>query len=82
MFYLIKIAMVKKDVGQCAGDIYALLSQKGRMTLRKIGEITNKKESLIFLSLGWLLRENKITVSSEGGEMYYELENVLSEMYY
>lgn len=80
--FLIKEAMIKEDVGLHAGDIYTLLSQKGRMTLRKIGELTNQKESAIFLSLGWLLREDKISISKENGEWYFELENIFSEMYY
>lgn len=74
--------MIKKEIGLCAGDIYTLLSQKGRLTIRKIGELTNKNEITIYLSIGWLLRENKIRVSKINGDMYFELENIFSEIYY
>lgn len=74
--------MIKKNVGSDAGSVYSLLSQKGRLSLRKIGEITHKREAAIFLSLGWLLRENKIHVYEEEGEWFFEIKATMSELYY
>ncbi len=74
--------MLKNEVGFDAGDIYLLLSQRGRLSLRNIGEITNKKESSLFLSLGWLLRENKIFVFQHNGEWFFELRTSMNEIYY
>ncbi|MCD7900440.1 MAG: winged helix-turn-helix domain-containing protein [Bacteroides sp.] len=74
--------MIKEDVGSCAGAIYALLSEKGKLNLRKIGEYTRRRESSIYMSIGWLLRENKILVSKENNELYYELQHTYQEVYY
>ena len=73
--------MISNDIGTNAGNIYMLLSQRGSLTLRKIGELTHRKESVIFLSLGWLLRENKINVSERNGEWFYELKQEINNTY-
>jgi len=67
--------MIKNDVGTNAGDVYKVLSQRGRLSLRKIGEITYKKESTLFLSLGWLLREDKVNVTNYNNELFFEVIN-------
>jgi len=74
--------MNENEVGTHAGDVYFLLSKKGKMSLRKIGECTKRKESVIYLSLGWLLRENKINIIELEGEFFYELKDCLSNIYY
>ena len=74
--------MIKNEIGLNAGDVYSLLSQKGKLTLRKIGELTQRRESVIYLTLGWLLRENKICVVEQNGEWFFELKESLSSIYY
>jgi len=66
--------MSSDEIGKTAGTIYTLLSQKGKLPLRKIGEYTHGKESAIYFSLGWLLRENKISISELNGEWFFELK--------
>jgi len=66
--------MTKQDVGFNAGEVYTLLSQRGKLSLRKLGELTHQRESVIFLSSGWLLRENKINVSKQNGEYFFEIQ--------
>ncbi|MDH6303622.1 hypothetical protein M2459_000444 [Parabacteroides sp. PF5-5] len=74
--------MIKNEIGLSAGDLYSLLSQKGSLSLRKIGELTRNKESVIYLTIGWLLRENKISVIEQNGEWVFELKESLSNIYY
>jgi len=66
--------MTKQDVGLNAGEVYTLLSQRGKLSLRKLGELTHRRESAIFLSSGWLLRENKINVLMQNGEYFFEIQ--------
>lgn len=73
---------MKNDVGSDAGRIWHLLSEKGNLSIRKIGEMTNCKESLIFLALGWLARENKVRFLDKNGDLYVELNVSISETYY
>ncbi|MDL2282509.1 winged helix-turn-helix domain-containing protein [Parabacteroides sp. OttesenSCG-928-G06] len=74
--------MLNQDIGSNAGDVYTLLSQKGKLSIRKIGELTYKRESVIFLALGWLLRENKIKITEQNGELISEISFTTSDMYY
>lgn len=74
--------MLKTDIGSNAGTIWQCLSEKGRLSLREIGELTNYKDSLILLSLGWLSRENKIHFSNINDNLYIELGTNSSEASY
>ena len=74
--------MSKEDVGTNAGIIWHLLSEKGELDIRKIGEFTSLGGSAIILSLGWLAREDKIKFSNKNGTLYFSLLSVPSEMFY
>ncbi len=55
--------MLKEKAGLNAGQIWNALNEKGSLTvkeLKKASKLTTDKE--LFLGLGWLLREDKITV--------------------
>ncbi len=74
--------MSKDDIGTESGTIWLLLSHRGKLSIREIGEFTNRKDSLIFLALGWLLREDKVRFWNENGTLYAELNICGSELYY
>lgn len=74
--------MSKDDIGTKSGTIWLLLSDRGKLSIREIGECTHCKDSLIFLALGWLLREDKIRFVDENGILYAELNHCGSDLYY
>lgn len=74
--------LMMNDVGVDAGRIWHLLSERGVLSIRKIGEIVNCRESVVFLALGWLARENKVRFLDESGVLYVELNMPVSETYY
>lgn len=74
--------LMMNDVGIDAGRIWHLLSEKGILSIRKIGEMTNCGESFVFLALGWLARENKVRFLDKSGILYVELNMPISETYY
>jgi hypothetical protein len=74
--------MYKTDIGINAGAIWRLLSEKGELSVREIGEITHYRETFLLLALGWLAREDKIRFFEEGGWMYVELINSFPEAYF
>ena len=74
--------MYKNDTGINAGVIWRLLSEKGELTIREIGEITDFKEPFISLALGWLLREDKIRFYDKNGVVYVELSHNISDFYF
>lgn len=60
--------------GDTAGRIWRLLAERGRLSIRKIGELTSLNEATIYLGLGWLARENKIDFHKRSGMLYVELK--------
>ena len=74
--------MYANDVGINAGAIWSLLSEKGKLSIREIGELTNFREQFIYLAFGWLLREDKIRFFEEKGVVYVELKQLATEMYF
>lgn len=73
---------MKNDVGSDAGRIWHLLSERGILSIRKIGEMTSYRESFIFLALGWLARENKVRFLVKSGDLHVELNAPFTERYY
>lgn len=74
--------MLKVEIGQNAGDILALLTEKGKLSIREIGEATHCRDTTIILAIGWLLRENKIYIDDVNGRLYFELNEPAGEIYY
>ena len=74
--------MYKSDVGINADVIWNLLSEKGKLSIREIGELTNFREPFIYLALGWLSREDKIRFFDKNGMVYIELEQNTSDFYF
>ncbi len=77
-----QIDMLKKDIGIDAGTIWRHLSEKGILSVRQIGELTNYRDGLILMALGWLARENKIYFLEKNDALYVELVSSSPEMYY
>ncbi|HML64790.1 MAG TPA: winged helix-turn-helix domain-containing protein [Dysgonomonas sp.] len=74
--------MLKNDIGIDAGLIWRLLSENKVLSIREIGEFSGYRDSMIFLALGWLARENKVSFKDNNGTLYIELNNTLTELYY
>ncbi len=50
------------DIGDVAGEIWDLLKDKGELSLSGVASDTHRPKTLVNMSLGWLAREDKITV--------------------
>lgn len=74
--------MIKNDIRINAGIIWSLLSEKGELSIREIGEYTNYAGPMIHLTLGWLAQENKIRFSEKNDALYVGLTSNFSETYY
>lgn len=85
MLYLTKLklfAMLKKDIRINATAIWQYLSERGKMSVQEIEELTHYKNSLILLALGWLSKENKVRFSVKNENLYVELSSNPTEIYY
>lgn len=74
--------MIKKHVDDTAMHIWHILSNRGSLTLRQIGELIHTKDTLIMLAIGWLCKENKVHIEDKNGILYFEANKVLTEIYY
>lgn len=74
--------MLKKDIGIDAGTIWRHLSEKGRLSIHEISELTSYRDGFILMALGWLARENKVHFSEKNEALYVEINASSPEMYY
>ena len=58
--------------GQNAGEIWKLLNEKGPLTKEEIQESTKQNDDDFFVGVGWLAREDKISIDENN---YYKLSN-------
>lgn len=74
--------MLTNDIGNNAGTIWCLLSQRESLTVREIGELTHFRDIAIMLALGWLCRESKVIFSDLNGTLTVSLKQILTDIYY
>jgi hypothetical protein len=53
------------EVGRVAGEIWRYLDRHGETSTLKLRSALKIPQSLLFLSLGWLAREDKVQIVSE-----------------
>jgi hypothetical protein len=58
--------------GQNAGEIWKLLNEKGSLTKEEIQESTKQNDDDFFVGVGWLAREDKISLDEKNN---YKLTN-------
>jgi hypothetical protein len=61
-------------IGETAGAVRRMLSDGGPTTLASLIEAAGVPESLFFMAVGWLARENKITIEPCNGDYKIRLK--------
>lgn len=56
----------EERIGFAAGEIYNYLNQNGTTTFAKMKKELDLKGNFADLGLGWLARENKVSISQKG----------------
>jgi len=54
-----------QQIGETAGDIWKALSLKGPLSLAKLAKEVNAPRDLVMQGVGWLAREDKVTIDEE-----------------
>ena len=65
--------MLKEKAGVIAGTIWNALIETEGMTAKKLKKATKLVDKDLFLGLGWLLREDKVSVEEVEGELFIKL---------
>ncbi len=54
---------MKDRIGQVAGQIWHLLNEQGELPSIKIKAQLGLSNTMLYLALGWLSRENKVNIT-------------------
>ena len=65
--------MLKEKAGVIAGTIWKALNETEGMTAKQLKKATKLVDKDLFLGLGWLLREDKVSVEEVEGELFIKL---------
>ena len=65
---------LQDKIGQSAGEIYNYLSNNGESTFSKMKKELDLKGNFADLGLGWLAREDKVTISKKGTSVNVSLK--------
>lgn len=65
--------MLKEKAGAVAGSIWNALNGTEGLTAKQIKKVTKLVDKDLFLGLGWLLREEKISTEEMEGELFIKL---------
>lgn len=67
--------MLQSKAGEIAGKIWNALNESGVMTSKQLKkEIKLKAEKDLYLGLGWLLREDKVTICENESDIVITLK--------
>lgn len=65
---------MKEKAGVVAGKIWNVLNGNEGKTQKQLKKATKLIDKDLFLGLGWLLREDKVSVSEVAGELFFRLK--------
>lgn len=65
--------MLKEKAGVVAGQIWEALNGTEGMNAKQLKKATKLVDKDLFLGLGWLLREDKVSVEEVEGELFIKL---------
>ena len=64
---------MKDKIGKTAGEIWKILKKKKEMNVAELPKLLNEKSALVYQSLGWLAREDKIEYHTKAAKMFVSL---------
>ena len=55
-----------EQIGATAGDVWQVLFEQGSMSMAKLINAVGQPRNTVMLALGWLAREDKISIEEDG----------------
>jgi len=62
------------EVGEAAGRIWQFLNDHPNATLEQVHKAVETGNGLVYMALGWLAREDKLTFEGQGKKMKISLK--------
>jgi len=64
---------MKEKIGSNAGMVWNALSGHGEMNLKDVKKVTKLTEKDLYAALGWLSREDKVTIVENEKEVFVSM---------
>jgi len=55
-----------EQIGSTAGEVWQVLSANGPMSMARLVATVGQPRTAVLLALGWLAREDKVSIDEEG----------------
>lgn len=65
--------MDREEIGLNAGLVWNALNESRRFTLKGLKKVTKLKDKQLYAALGWLSREDKVTIEEVEGDLLVNL---------
>ena len=69
----IKEILMKEKIGETAGKIWGILKQKDEVNISQLPKMISEKREIVYQSLGWLAREEKIIYNQKNTKLLISL---------
>jgi len=66
---------MQDEIGNAAGVVWEFLDRQGETVLVTLKDRTGLSEGILFMALGWLAREEKVNLLTEGRTIRISLTN-------
>ena len=63
-----------EEIGLNAGKLWSVLDENGKQNIKDVKKNLKITNNNLYAALGWLARENKITLETEGKEIFISLK--------
>ena len=64
---------MQAKIGKLAGNVWALLKEKEEIEISRLPRMLKEKTFMVYQSLGWLAREDKLKYRKKGDKVYISL---------
>lgn len=65
--------MDREEIGLNAGLVWNALNESEGLTLKGLKKVTKLKDKQLYAALGWLSREDKVTIEEVEGDLFVNL---------
>ena len=65
--------MDREEIGLNAGLVWNALNESEGLTLKGLKKVTKLKDKQLYAALGWLSREDKVTIEDVEGDLLVNL---------
>ena len=66
---------MNEKIAECAGRIWVLLGRTPEVNMLRLSELLGERNVLAYQALGWLARDNRVTYTQKGSQVFISRHN-------